>query len=107
MAAVSSVGPVLRGGTDSERAGALAELDSIDEARVLLERANRPDDGFYSTFVLRRASKPVTSLALRLRLSPNQISLHLAGRGAGRRSVLRAGEAGRPCSPAGCCCRPR
>ena len=75
MAAVSSVGPVLRGGTDSERAGALAELDSIDEARVLLERANRPDDGFYSTFVLRRASKPVTSLALRLRLSPNQISL--------------------------------
>ena len=75
MAAVSSVGPVLRGGSDRSAPGSLAELDSVDEARVLLERANRPDDGFYSTFVLRRVSKPVTSLALRLRLSPNQISL--------------------------------
>jgi phosphatidylglycerophosphate synthase len=75
MAAVLAVGPVLRGGTAQQRAQVLAELAAIDEARVLLERANRPDDGFYSTFVLRRASKPVTALALRLGLSPNQVSL--------------------------------
>ena len=75
VGAVMAVGPVLRGGSGEERAAAQADLDAIDEARVLLERANRPDDGFYSTFVLRRASKPVTGLALRLGLTPNQISL--------------------------------
>ena len=57
MGAVASVGPVLRGGTPEQRALAQAELAGIDEARVLLERANRPDDGFYSTYVLRRASQ--------------------------------------------------
>jgi len=75
VGAVMAVGPVLRGGSAQQRGTAQADLDAIDEARVLLERANRPDDGFYSTFVLRRASKPVTGLALRLRLTPNQISL--------------------------------
>ena len=75
MGAVTSVGPVLRGGPPEQRAVVQAELAGIDEARVLLERANRPDDGFYSTFVLRRASKPLTALALRLRLTPNQISV--------------------------------
>ena len=75
VAAVDAVGPTLRGGTAQQRHAVEDELASLDEARVLLERANRPDDGFYSTFVLRRASKPVTALALRLGLSPNQVSL--------------------------------
>ncbi len=75
VGAVMAVGPVLRGGSAERRGTVQADLDAIDEARVLLERANRPDDGFYSTFVLRRASKPVTGLALRLGLTPNQISL--------------------------------
>jgi phosphatidylglycerophosphate synthase len=75
MAAVGSVGPVLRDGTVEQRAAVAAELADLDQARVLLERANRPDDGFYSTFVLRRASKPVTTLALRLGLTPNQVSM--------------------------------
>ena len=81
MSAVRSVGPVLRGGMPEQRAAMQEELAGIDEARVLLERANRPDDGFYSTFVLRRASKPVTALALRLRLTPNQISVFSLGVG--------------------------
>ncbi len=75
MSGVTGVGPTLRGGTPGQRTQVGAELAGIDEARVLLERANRPDDGFYSTHVLRRASTPVTALALRLGLSPNQISL--------------------------------
>ena len=75
MGAVGSVGPVLRGGTPEQRAQVQQELAAIDEARVLLERANRPDDGFYSTFVLRKASTPLTALALRMRLTPNQISV--------------------------------
>ena len=75
VSAVAAVGPVLRGGTEPARAAVQEELAGLDEARVLLERSNRPDDGFYSTYVLRRASKPVTALALRLGLSPNRISL--------------------------------
>ena len=75
MGAVGSVGPVLRGGTAEQRALVQTELAAINEARVLLERANRPDDGFYSTFVLRKASTPLTALALRMRLTPNQISV--------------------------------
>lgn len=75
MGAVASVGPVLRGGTPEQRAQVQSDLAGIDEARVLLERANRPDDGFYSTYVLRRASKPLTAMALRLGLTPNQISV--------------------------------
>lgn len=75
MGAVGSVGPVLRGGTEEQRAQVQTELAAIDEARVLLERANRPDDGFYSTFVLRKASTPLTALALRMRLTPNQVSV--------------------------------
>ncbi len=75
IGAVASVGPVLRGGTEEQRAQVRAELAAIDEARVLLERANRPDDGFYSTFVLRKASTPLTALALRMRLTPNQVSV--------------------------------
>ncbi len=81
VGAVASVGPVLRGGTPEQRALAQAQLAGIDEARVLLERANRPDDGFYSTYVLRRASKPLTALALRLGLTPNQVSVFSLGVG--------------------------
>jgi phosphatidylglycerophosphate synthase len=75
ISAVGAVGPVLRGGTEPARAAVQEALSGLDETRVLLERSNRPDDGFYSTYVLRRASKPVTTLALRLGLSPNRISL--------------------------------
>ena len=75
IGSVSSVGPALRGGDPEQRADVQARLAGLDESRVLLERANRPDDGFYSTFVLRKASKPVTALALRLGLRPNQVSL--------------------------------
>lgn len=75
VAAVAAVGPAIRGGDPGQREAIGTQLAGLDEARILLERANRPDDGFYSTFVLRRASKPVTALALRLGLTPNQVSL--------------------------------
>ena len=50
-------------------------LDSIDPAALRLARALRPDDGFYSTFVVRRISRRITPLALRWRLGPNQITV--------------------------------
>lgn len=92
VAAVTSVGPAVRGGTADARAGILAELAGMDQARVLLERANRPDDGFYSTFVLRRASKPVTATALRLGLTPNQISLFSLAVGLGAALLFAIGS---------------
>lgn len=92
MGAVWSVGPVLRGGSPEQRALIHAELAGIDEARVLLERANRPDDGFYSTFVLRKASKPLTALALRLGLTPNQISLFSLAVGLGAALCFATGS---------------
>ena len=75
VAAVAGIGPATRSDADAERQGVEQALAGLDGARVLLERANRPDDGFYSTFVLRRLSKPATAAALRLGLSPNQVSL--------------------------------
>ncbi len=93
MGAVGSVGPALRGGTPEERVNVLGELAAVDESRVLLERANRPDDGFYSTFVLRRVSKPLTSAALRLGLSPNQISLISLGVGLTAALCFATGQA--------------
>lgn len=48
---------------------------SIPDARIAQLQANRLDDGFYSTFVVRRLSKPLTRLALRLGWSPNAITL--------------------------------
>lgn len=75
VSAPAAVGPWFRRGEQAAAERTISQLASLNEARVLLERANRPDDGFYSTFVLRKASKPVTALALRLGASPNQISL--------------------------------
>jgi hypothetical protein len=75
VVAVAPIGPATRSGDTADRAPVEQQLAGLDGERVLLERANRPDDGFYSTFVLRRLSKPVTAAALRLGLSPNQVSL--------------------------------
>lgn len=48
---------------------------SVSDQRISQLQANRLDDGFYSTFVVRRLSKPLTRLALRLGLSPNTVTL--------------------------------
>jgi hypothetical protein len=51
-----------------------AAITSVSEARVRGLLANRVDDGFYSTFVVRKASKPLTRVAIRLGWSPNAIT---------------------------------
>jgi phosphatidylglycerophosphate synthase len=50
-------------------------IESVSDQRIAQLQANRVDDGFYSTFLVRRMSKPVTRLALRLGLSPNTITV--------------------------------
>jgi hypothetical protein len=51
------------------------EAASVPDDRVAQLQANRADDGFYSTFVVRRMSKPLTRVALRLGWTPNAITL--------------------------------
>ena len=58
-----------------DRAAAAAAIGAVSDARIAQLQANRVDDGFYSTFVVRRLSKPLTRLALRLGLSPNAVTL--------------------------------
>lgn len=50
-------------------------MAGTDPAAVRLARALRPDDGFYSTFVVRRISRRLTPLALRWGLRPNPITI--------------------------------
>ncbi len=50
-------------------------LAAVDVRATKMARAMRPDDGFYSTFVVRRLSRRLTPLALRCGLSPNQITV--------------------------------
>lgn len=54
---------------------ARAQANSVSEQRIAQLQANRLDDGFYSTFVVRRLSKPLTRLALRLGIAPNSVTL--------------------------------
>lgn len=54
---------------------ARAETGAVSDERIARLQANRLDDGFYSTFVVRKLSKPMTRFALRLGLSPNSITL--------------------------------
>ena len=54
---------------------ARADAERVPADRIAQLQANRVDDGFYSTFVVRRASKPLTRLALRLGWTPNAVTL--------------------------------
>lgn len=50
------------------------ELSQKEERKLQLNLANRSNDGFYSVFFLRKLSKPLTALSVRLSLSPNLIT---------------------------------
>jgi hypothetical protein len=51
------------------------QVSSVADERIAQLQANRLDDGFYSTFVVRRLSKPLTRLALRWGWTPNAITV--------------------------------
>ena len=57
-----------------DESAAQAAIDAVSDKRINGLLANRVDDGFYSTFLVRRASKPLTRIALKLGLSPNTIT---------------------------------
>ena len=93
LTALPCLGPAVRSGAAEDRDRVQHDLAGLDRARLLLEHANRADDGFYSTFVLRRLSKPLTRLALRLGLSPNQITLTSLVVGLAAAALFWAGSA--------------
>ncbi len=68
------------------------QADSVADARIAQLQANRVDDGFYSTFVVRRLSKPLTRLALRLGWSPNAITLISFAVGIGAAAAFALGD---------------
>ena len=53
---------------------ALPLLSVRANRRLKLTLANRSNDGFFSVLVLRRLSKPITALSVRLGISPNLIT---------------------------------
>jgi hypothetical protein len=54
---------------------AQAEIRVMSESRIRALQANRVDDGFYSTFIVRKLSKPLSVLAIKLRMSPNFVTV--------------------------------
>lgn len=51
------------------------QVNEVSAEHIARLQANRVDDGFYSTFIVRKVAKPLTRLALRLNLSPNTITV--------------------------------
>lgn len=76
----------------SDIAAARRAAASVSDQRIAQLQANRLDDGFYSTFVVRRLSKPLTRLALRARMSPNAVTLISFAIGIGAALAFANGE---------------
>ena len=57
----------------SEKSG--EEFADINEELLRLRLANRSNDGFYSVFFLRKISKLLTWIAVKLKMRPNQITV--------------------------------
>jgi phosphatidylserine synthase len=67
--------PYIRSKDANRRAEVESEIGSLNEARLRLKMANRANDGLFSVFVLRKFSKLFTWAAVRLKVTPNQITL--------------------------------
>lgn len=67
--------PWTRSSDKKTRDATEAALGQVSDERIAALQANRVDDGFYSTFVVRKISKIFTRIALRSGLSPNAITV--------------------------------
>ena len=67
--------PFIRSTDLAERTRVAKQISELNDARLRLKLANRANDGFYSVFVLRKFSKLFTWLAVRLKMTPNQVTL--------------------------------
>ena len=67
--------PYIRSADLAERENVREEIASLNDARLRLRLANRANDGFFSVFFLRKFSKLFTWLAVRTKMTPNQVTL--------------------------------
>ena len=67
--------PFARSEDPSVRDQVAKEISKIKIPRLRLKLANRANDGFFSVFVLRRFSKVLTWVAVKIGATPNQVTL--------------------------------
>jgi hypothetical protein len=67
--------PFIRSSDPAEREAVRREIAALNDARLRLKLANRGNDGFFSVFFLRKFSKLFTWAAVRLKMTPNQVTL--------------------------------
>jgi hypothetical protein len=67
--------PFIRSSDPAEREVVKREIAALNDARLRLKLANRGNDGFFSVFFLRKFSKLFTWAAVRLKMTPNQVTL--------------------------------
>lgn len=67
--------PYARSSDELVREKIKGELANFNMGKLRLKMANRANDGFYSVFFLRKFSKLLTWLAVRVNATPNQVTL--------------------------------
>jgi hypothetical protein len=67
--------PYARSSDDLVKDNVKGELANLNMGKLRLKMANRANDGFYSVFFLRKFSKLLTWLAVRVNATPNQVTL--------------------------------
>ena len=67
--------PYARSSNDLVKDNVKSELANLNMGNLRLKMANRSNDGFYSGFFLRKFSKLLTWLAVRVNATPNQVTL--------------------------------
>jgi phosphatidylglycerophosphate synthase len=67
--------PFARSHDAGVRSEATKAISKMSVSRLRLKLANRANDGFFSVFFLRRISKLLTFLAIKVRATPNQVTL--------------------------------
>lgn len=75
VAAIGITGVCERANSADQLVSAKQELITQDENEIRLQRALRTDDGFFSTFVLRKLSQKVSMFAMKNNWTPNQITV--------------------------------
>ena len=79
VSAIPAIGVTVRTGSGAEVAVANRQVSEQDEDAVKIERATRSNDGFYSTFFLRKFSRKLSVVAIDKGWTPNQITLTSLG----------------------------
>ena len=67
--------PYARSADKEERTRVRSSIEKLNMGRVRLRMANRANDGFFSVFFLRKFSKLLTWVAVKVGATPNQVTL--------------------------------